>query len=72
MRKHPDAIALIVIGFALFASIGIDHIWRRLDQQRFRFEAPVLRGSMLEDTARDGAGAAVREVLRNLCTLSRK
>ena len=66
MRKHPDAIALIAIGFALFASIGLESSLRRLDQGRFLIHPLVFQSERLDAAVQEAVGTAVREVVREL------
>ena len=66
MRKHPDVIALIAIGFALFASIGLESSLRRLDQGRFRIHPLVFQSERLDTAVQEAVGTVVREVIREL------
>ena len=64
MRKHPDAIALIAIGFTLFASMGFEGAARRVEQENFRVRPLILQGERMNGAAvRDTVRAIVREAL---------
>ena len=63
MRKHPDVIALIAIGFVFFASIGIEGTRRRIEQEVFRIRPLILQGSS-ERAMPDTVGGVFREILR--------
>ena len=47
MRKHPDAIALIVIGCFVLASVGVDGALQRLEREQFRIRPLVFQGDSL-------------------------
>ncbi len=68
MRKHPDAIATIAIGFALFASIGLESAMRRIEQETFRVRPLVFQSERLDTVVENAIQTAVCEVLRNLLT----
>ena len=69
IRKHPDVIALIAIGFVFLASIGIEGTRGRIEREVFRVRPLILHGSS-ERAMPETVGGVFREILRD-CLSSR-
>lgn len=69
MRKHPEVFALIAIGLALFANMGLEAGMRRIEQESFRIRPLVhqIEKVDFDRVVEEAVGAVLRDVLREVC-----
>jgi len=68
MRKHPEVFALLAIGLALFANMGLEAGLRRAQKESFRIRPLIhqVENVDFDRAAEEAVGIAVREVLREV------